>query len=313
MVARDMNNTIQTEYISALPPELSVVPAAVFIFILVSNILVLVVFSRMKKLQLQHYFMIGLAMADVLSLVPVGCMVMTIVNGRVTLDPAGFAVLGFIFALPIGTTSWIHSAMSIERCISIHMPMRHRSCTLYAAKQIAASVISLCFLLPVVLDITFYYTGVLRLFFNPYIAHVVFAKAPLFYATRGLLFILLPLAIQLITHIFIIRKILTLRSSNRKKIIRAVKTVATTVGLYYLCWSPVIVEAIWSALPYAAPPPKWIAFLIYTVLFSNSGMSFVIYFLHLPKFKTHLVSSSGGRVTAIEHSSTGTVNALGSG
>ena len=139
-----------TTYTSHLHPALVIVPSSVFVFILVTNILILITFNRLKHLHLQHYLMIGLCLADAFTRAPTAIMSWTIANGNITLSDTGCGFMGLLFAITIGNTTWMHSVISIERLVSVAMPVRH--CLVVAAynpTKLASIAISICLVLPV--------------------------------------------------------------------------------------------------------------------------------------------------------------------
>ena len=120
-----MNNSSWTLNISQLPSWFGAIQAFIFAAILVNNILV--TFQRMKKLTMLHHFMIGLCVADLVTALPYSIVFFTTVNGSITLTQSLCDTWGVMFMVTIATTTWIHSAMCIEKCISILHPILHRN------------------------------------------------------------------------------------------------------------------------------------------------------------------------------------------
>ena len=54
-----------THYEINTATEYAMLCAAINIFIIISNILVIFTFFKMRKLQIQHYYMLGLVFADI--------------------------------------------------------------------------------------------------------------------------------------------------------------------------------------------------------------------------------------------------------
>ena len=273
-------------YISHLPPALTIVPLSVLVFILVTNILILITFNRFQHLHLQHYLVIGLCLADAFTLAPTAIMSWTIANGSINSSDTGCGFMGLLFSITIGSTTWMHSAMSIERLVSVTMPVRHRLVVAaYNPKKLASVAISICLLSPMLSNIVLFYAGILDLNFHPYLPMCKVEKDLYFYCTIGILFVGLPLTTQLITNAVVIRQISQLRGRIRARKFKAIRTVLLTLSIYYSCWLLGIVEAIWSVLPVSKRPPLWMEFVIYNILFSKGGMSYLIYMYSLKDFR----------------------------
>ena len=60
------------------------------------------------------------------------------------------------------------------------------------------------------------------------------------------------------------------------------KTITITLGLYYACWLPLIVQVIWNSVQQS---PEWFDAVTVPTLVANSGLSFTIYASSLPAFQ----------------------------
>ena len=75
-----------TLHYSKSPQAVARVYAAVFLFILITNALVLAAFYQLKKLKPLHHFMIGLAATNLVILVPYGISMVTVALGYIKLN-----------------------------------------------------------------------------------------------------------------------------------------------------------------------------------------------------------------------------------
>ena len=156
---------------------------------------------------------------------------------------------------------------------------------MYNPKKLASIAISIGLLSPMLSNMLLFYTGILDLNFHPYLPMRKVEKDLYFYCTIGILFVGLPLTTQLITNAVVIRQISQLRGRIRARKFKAIRTVLLTLSIYYSCWLLGIVEAIWSVLPVSKRPPLWMEFVIYNILFSKGGMSYLIYIYSLKDFR----------------------------
>ena len=82
MVSEGSNYTIWSDdwrlYEASVSRGFTCVPVVVYLLALISNILVLTTFKKMPRLKTQHYFMTGLAFADLLTLVSHTTVIITI-------------------------------------------------------------------------------------------------------------------------------------------------------------------------------------------------------------------------------------------
>ena len=144
-------------YRSFLPRELAAIPGFLSLAIVVANILIIVTFSRMKAIKLQHYFMCVLAVVDLMTLSAVlpstigiwqGCMWLSDDHCKLT------AILGHVF---VATTDWLHPEICVERSYSILNPLNHRTqLTKFKPKCLAVklSVAMMLFVMTSVLVLT---------------------------------------------------------------------------------------------------------------------------------------------------------------
>lgn len=294
-----MNNSSSwTLYISQLPSGVTILQGFIFLLVLIGNILVLVIFRGIKSLQMQHHFMIGLSVADLITLLPYSTVVYTTANGSILLTSEICDILGMLFIVTIATTSWIHSAMCVEKCVSIIRPISHHKfikskdafCT-------SLGILTVCFLLPIIVIVTLLRLELISISFKPYVSSCAYDSSLYIYATIGGLFILIPMIVQVVTHILILRVAraksrLSRGRAGQRINLKVMRTISLTLGLYYCCWLPVTIQILWNSLP-GCESPDWIDAVTLNTLVANSGMSFIIYSAHLPLFQRQLKTTFG--------------------
>ena len=273
-------------YKTMLPREVGVIPLAVSLYILVNNILVLVTFRRMRTLQIQHYFMIGLALADLQTLIPYSISTYVLIRGQVWLTPTLCNILGVEIIVTICTTTWLHSTMCIEKCLSILKPIQHRAFTVQReAKKYAKGLIIMSFAVPQALCFAYSFCDLIVISFRPYTGFCSFETDLNFLLLVVSFFVVAPIFVQIITHLLMLKVIRSLQGSNKSRTLLAIRTVGVTLGVYWMCWIPFVVDFVWTIIPNIDPSPDWMEFLTGTGVFLNSGMSCIIYNVCMPSFR----------------------------
>ena len=140
------------------------VPLTISLLIVISNTLVFIKFKRTRKLQAQHYFMIGLAVADMMTLIPYSQVTAAIAHGSVVTSKEACCWFGVFTIITIGITMWLHSIMSIKKCLPVCKPICHRSITKHKYFQRAViGIIADCFLVPTFLCVGMFQLDLLML------------------------------------------------------------------------------------------------------------------------------------------------------
>ena len=100
----------------------------------------------------------------------------------------------------------------------------------------------------------------------------------------------IPLVIEIVTHALMIRQIkMSILTRQRKKLLRAMKTVVFTVSVYYVCNIPGVLTIAWRLV--GNPPPS-VAFASMQFLMTNSFVNIFIYFSN-PRFRRALKRTFG--------------------
>lgn len=276
---------------SMLPREVAIVPILITLGILVNNILLLITFRRMRKLQVQHFFMIGLALADLQTILPYSVSIYVVIRGEVWLTDRLCNLLGSEIIVTIGTTTWLHSAMCIEKCFTILKPIQHRAFIVRSeAKRMAKGIIVACFIFPQPLLLIYSFFDLIDISFRPYTGFCSFETSLNLILLVLSFFIVIPIIIQIVTTSLMLRVTVNLRGSNRQHTLMAMRTVGLTIGIYWACWIPFVIDIVWSILPIEPTSPDWMEFVTGTGVLLNSGMSCLIYKACLPHFKKEFTS-----------------------
>lgn len=279
-----------TQYQTDLPKEQAAVTILNSLFIFINNVLVLLTFSRMRALQLQHYLMVGLCVADLTNLVPEATSTVIMLRGSIWLTKGLCDTLGMAFSVSLSTTSYIHSVMMIDKCLSIVSPLWHRNIVTLDKYKRTVPVLSLlsCFLLPVASGLILLHTGLIEFRFHSFFPNCMLEAQNVDMTGFSIAvsqFVFLPVAIQITTTALILSRIKKMRVTNRKRTFKAMKTLGLTVGLYMVCLVPMAAVAAWLVLSPFPGPPQTLSFAAVQFHMANSGMNYAIYLFSLPNFK----------------------------
>lgn len=246
--------------------------------------------------------MIGLVIADFFTLIPTAVLAGILINGEITLTSFLCDLMGVVLTMTFEVTAFVQSAMSIEKCISIVSPIKHRNFAKSRhVKKITGTIVAICFLFPLIFNVAMKSVGVVDFGFQPDIPQCALTNdngAPSYQLTV-VLFVLSPMVMQMITHAIIFTKIKRMRTMHKNKVIKAMKTLSLTVGIYYICWMPTLIIQIWVVVMGKDPPGLFI-FAGIQILMANSGMSGIIYYTNLPNFRqafTYALGRHRGQVS----------------
>ena len=113
------NITTWTLYNVTFPSQLAAVNITLNTYILISNVLVIMTLKRMGKLTIQHYYILGLVGSDLIVFVINTAAAVIEIKREVRISQALCAVLGISSAAACITTALIHTAMSVDRWVSV--------------------------------------------------------------------------------------------------------------------------------------------------------------------------------------------------
>ena len=244
----------------------------------------------MGTLDPRHIYMLGLVGSDILTLVINSIGAGIAINGELNVAQYQCDALGIASTSAVEITSTIHSAMCVDRWYSVVAPVKYRAFkTKRKSKIYVILILCLAFLLPVAVNIVFLQSEIVSFYFEPYIPNCVVGPSSGQGHIVGLavstgLFVGIPITIQASTNGYMLYKVSRLQKINRRQIFKSVKTVLTTVLVFYVCWMPTAIWLLWIMIT-GHTPNGWHTFVSIQMLVSNSGMSFPIYMCTLQKFR----------------------------
>ena len=282
----DSTRSVWQLYYPALSVEYTAMYFVIFLIILINNIVVLAVFCRMKSLSPLYQIIVGLAIADLLTLVPYGISMATVAAGKIWMKQDWCDIVGVVRGASVDVTTWLHCMMCIEKCFSVTQPVKYRN---FSSKRVfrmanIAGIVCVGFAIPLMTNVLLVLKGIMRNSFVPYEAGCRFAVDIRLYRVKAIMFLVPPLIIQIVTHAIILKKVYGLQSVDRASTLKAIRVVTLTLALYYMCWSPIVVNLIWNVAP-GSNPPAWFEVVTGSSITLNSGMSAIIYGTSLEAFR----------------------------
>ena len=282
--------------------EYSLICLSINIFIIVSNILVILVFSKMRKLQLQHYFMLGLVCSDLMIFFQNSIIIAFLVMGKVWMNDALCFTLGSASISAASATSLIHSAMAMDRWISITFPFEYGIFKQKPrSKKFVIATIILIYIVPCALMFLTWQANQVKFYFDVYVPYCIADVGDKGFwglMLAAVLSIVIPCIVQVFTNIRILTKIAKAHGIGRKQVVKAVKTVLTTLAVYYICWLPMGVWTLWDFVS-VTHPAGWYGYFAVQMMVLNSGMCFLIYYYTLKRFRNNCqLNRVGGYMTS---------------
>ena len=274
---------------SAVPPQLAAVVGLVILAIMLTNILNLIAFRSMRVLKLQHYIMSSLAINDILTVCVAIPSMIGIWGGHLWLTTALCNIVSIVGHIVVGSTNWLHSVICIEKCFSILRPFTHRRLLVaYPAKPIAVKFTVVMYIVITFIMVVCVYSGLVKAIFSPSVATCVFHVDMQYFISLSILFIIIPMLVEVVTHILILNQVRKSGTEGRRRITRAVRTVSLTVGIYYICCMPFFAWDVYGLAYPVRQLPAWLGFAAIYISVSNSAMSFFIYIDSLKDFRRQL-------------------------
>ena len=279
-----------------LPEELAAVCVAADVFILLSNIMVLLTFNRLGKLTIQHYLMLGLVGSDLTMLIGNAMLTIFVFMREVWLTDIGCFLVGCLTVTAAMITASIHICLSIDRWVTVAYPYAYREYSMnQKSKRMALVVILLIHVFPgPALFLTWWFDQ-LKFYFDPLVAYCLAdfgAKGGAGLILSSAVSIVFPCFIEVPAYTYIIWRISKMKGTNRCHIVKAVRTVLVTLGVYYICWLPMGIWVVWDIVSPDLHPPSWFPFFTIQMLVINSGMSCIVYYFTLPKFKEAFLNAT---------------------
>ena len=309
----DWKSNLSTAYNESLPKALLAVYIPINVLILVTNILVILTFIRTYrngKFLLQHIYLVGLIGSDLITLTINSIGAGMLADGDVPLTLEACDALGNASTSMVCITVLIHCLMCVDRMIRIFAPFKYMEWNrpnrppARRPRYIATGAVIACFILPVTVSLICRYAFMVDTYgshFEPDIPDCWIHESG---TNDNYGWILVTglgaaLMLQMVTGVIVIRAVKGLQGINRKRLWKATRTTAATVGLFYFCWIP---GCVWVALRVddsTENPPRWFTFLSVEMVALNSGLSFFIYYNMLPKFNATFRSLVGSTVSLV--------------
>ena len=184
--------------------------------------------------------MLGLVGADLTIFVQNSILVIFLVRGEVWMNETVCFVIGSIFITAVTATSLVHSAMSLDRGIAIQYPAKYmRIVDSVRMKRIVIAIIIFIYILTCPLLYITWKFDQISFYFDTYVPYCIadVGRNGIWgLLLAAVLSIAIPCVIQVFTSIRILIRMATMPSVNRKRVIKAAKTVLITLAVYYVCW-----------------------------------------------------------------------------
>ena len=183
----------------------------------------------------------------------------------------------------VSTTAQLHCAICIEKFVSIWKLLELK---LFVTRKysyyVTYAVVVACFIIPVSYCSILIKFGVLPdVNFDPLKVTCIYDFDVPFFLTVEISFLVVE--VLTITNILILIKVRKLNAARRQQQLQAVRTVLLTIGVYYLCTSPVGAYMVCS-VAYDIPSIPIFKFFAHYLILSNSIANFLIYLGGLPRF-----------------------------
>ena len=283
------NETVWTLYYTALPPEYSLIPLTIFLLVLLNNVAVLTIFTRLKPFKLNYYIIIGLVVVDIATLIPLAISFVTLMLTRIWLTDALCDAIGIGLNGAIGATNWLHTLLCIERCISVRLPIVHKNLSLSRrSTHTMAAIVSLLIISPFPIISFFMAVGTIKFEFLPLLASCGLDSNTAGYIAMFLVFETPKIIAQIVCYTLMINRLKNVQGADKRRVFQALKVVLMTLMLYYVCWVPFYVEFLWQVLPFSRNSPMWFPIMCIQVILLNSAMSGAIYYVSVPAFKKYV-------------------------
>ena len=138
------NLTTWTFHKATLPSQLAAITIAINIFILISNTLVLLTLRRMGRLTIQHYYILGLVGSDLIVFIITMAVAGIELKREVWISQSLCGLFGISSAAAANLTALIHTAMSIDRWVSVQFPFKYRTFQTEARSRYITVTIIIC-------------------------------------------------------------------------------------------------------------------------------------------------------------------------
>ena len=282
------------------------------VLIILGNTLIWIVFWRFRNLRnLTNYFVCSLAVADILvPVLRVIYIVISIFKERWIFGLTWCEVSSMCGVFLCGSSILHLCAISIERLIAIKWPLSYntkvtsiRVFIVLSYIWLQSSLLSIIPILPV---------DIAKHRFNRHTAEceIDWHANPKLTILLFFFYFLVPISIMIVAYATMFkearrntRRVQTfhLRVNRKstfsvfKKEVKAVKTLAVVIGVFFVMWMPFFVITTIRAFKPESYVTGWLQRLVMTLAYSNSACNFVIYALMNFHYRSALVQVLAGR------------------
>ena len=260
----------------------------ILIMITITNILTILTFKNMRRLQLQQYLIVSLAIVDLVTVLPHLTAVVGNFKGYLVLNIAICQSIAILNHAVVAVTTWIHCGLCLDKCFSIIKPIMHKRFVskfkpVGLAAAYSGTVVAIILLLVSAVTLT----GAIKAEFNPVVATCSYAL-DLPYCVIASFLMFTPLVTALVTHILIVWEIRKSNVRRKMRIKRAIKTTAFVVGTFYICWVPYLVCVVFQVFFPKFKKSDIFLFVSVVMVILNSSMNFFIYLICNKDFRQSL-------------------------
>lgn len=165
------NDSTWTVYELGLPKVYAIIPTIFTVMIIVNNILVMVTLSKVNRKSFQDIFIMALAAADLVTSLTMTVASGTFMTGYAVTTDEICALYAVSTVACVSTTTWLHSVICIEKCLSIVKPVWHK---LFVEKRTAhhlmKTTLVITFIFPMVYFWVLVTSDVIKPTFTPLVA-----------------------------------------------------------------------------------------------------------------------------------------------
>ena len=199
-----INTSLWQLYYPSVKRQFTAIPSFTALAILINNVLVLKSLRLMEirgQFRRQHYFLVGLAFADLMTLLANTVAAATLIAGKIWLTNGLCVLLGLIADSSLQITACIHTLMCLERCVTILSGFRQLQCIAQTyAKCIVIIAVLMCFVLPIAVHVSLLISQIEFFEFYSTIPLCAYRSNETVYIVQAVMFISAPLGIQGVTH-----------------------------------------------------------------------------------------------------------------
>lgn len=277
--------------------------------ILITNVLTLIVFSKLRAIRISFYYHIALAVAEILIALVIGGLGLAcfVIDRKHGMD-SFCRTFGLMTYAPFQCSAIIQVLMSVDKRISVVKPITYRQFMMNRgrAKTVTLGAIAFVVIGTFIYDAMLGFSGLDITYYDENKQMCMLASTVPGYIAM-IPFLLLPIGVQLLTLLLILLRMRKMNRFGKARTLKACKAVGLTVGVFYICWIPMTVVASISFSMYGTSDHIEAAIVVATfIIYSHGCWTLLIYIYSFTDFKKKfkvLFCRKSGRVFAIRNSS----------